>query len=87
MLLAPQSEMLFLLTQASRKYREMLYLGIQCIQVVNLCFYSKRFCYFSFELCLLATLELEEMPTDLLQCLLEVGLDPNASLYTRAKHH
>ena len=85
MLLAPQSEMLFLLTQASRKYREMPYLGIQCIQVGNLCFYSKRFCYFSFELCLLATLGLEETPTDLLQCLLEVGLDPNA-IY-KGQHH
>ena len=76
---APRSEMLSLLTLASRKYKEMVFLGIISVQVGSLQIREqKSFAYpFTFELGLSAGIVYSCSPA-LVECLLKLGANPNA---------
>ena len=79
---APQSEILSILTFASRKCTEMRYLGILSVQVGCVLFHAQMLSFyfpdpFTFELGLSAAIVFNRSPA-LIECLLEIGADPNA---------
>lgn len=78
-LFAPQSEMLSLLALSSKKYEEMVSLGIKSIEVGGLCFtsiYSTFDIPFTFETSLGAAIQNKCQPA-LIRFLLEIETDPN----------
>lgn len=77
---APRSEILSLLTLASRKYEEMPYLGIISVQVGSLILCAqKKFPYpFTFELGLSAAIVCSHCNPALIDHLLKLGANPNA---------
>lgn len=82
-LTAPSSIMMSLIILASRKYKEMAYLGILSIQVGNACLLASPNIYsiaygFTFESSLNMAI-LERCNIELIRCLLELGANPNKS--------
>ena len=78
-LFAPQSEMLSLLALSSKKYEEMVILGIKSIEVGGLCFtsiYNTFDIPFTFETSLCVAIQ-NRCHSALIRFLLEIGTDPN----------
>lgn len=82
-LTAPSSIMMSLIILASRKYKEMAYLGILSIQVGNACLLASPNIYsiaygFTFESSLTMAIS-KRCNLELIRCLLELGANPNKS--------
>ena len=82
-LTAPSSIMMSLIILASRKYKEMAYLGILSIQVGNACLLASPNIYsiaygFTFESSLTMAIS-KCCNLELIRCLLELGANPNKS--------